>query len=147
MGDLARKKGIDLQIEVDDERIDGRYILAVVSNIRKYVGGMSNLSPFACLDDGEMDLWLFDGDSPVDTLRTLGLVMSNTHQHSKNVRCIPFRHLKMSSERPLYFQVDGDPVKTKDEVKIDVEHLALNILVPSSVSEVLFEKPGKELAL
>lgn len=142
--DIQTWKGIDLQIEVDGKQINGHYILAVVSNIRKYVGGMSNLSPFACLDDGEMELWLFDGDSPLDSLRTLGLVLSNVHQHSKNVRCIPFKHLKMVSERPLFFQVDGDPVKTKDKVKIDVEHLAINILVPSKYSNVLFEKPGKE---
>ena len=145
--DIQTWKGLELQIEVDNEQIDGNYIVAVVSNIRKYAGGMSQISPSACLDDGLMDLWLFGGDSLVDSLRSLALVFSNTHQHSKNVRCIPFRHLKMKAERPLYFQVDGDPVKTKDEVKIDVEHLALNILVPSNVSDALFEKPGKELAL
>ncbi len=135
-------KGIDLRIKVDDEEIEGRYIFAVISNIRKYAGGLSQISPAACLDDGQMDLWLFNGNSPIESLRALALVLSNRHPYSKNVKRIPFRNLEIFSDSPLYFQVDGDSVKTEKEVKIGVDHLALNKLVPNGISDSLFQLPG-----
>jgi hypothetical protein len=38
--------------------------------------------------------------------------------------------------------VDGDSVKTEKEVKIEVDSLAIHILVPSGISESLFKLPG-----
>ena len=38
----------------------GKYSFAVVTNIRKYAGGLVELSPNAVFDDGEMDLWLIN---------------------------------------------------------------------------------------
>ena len=66
---ISSWEGIDLEIKIDSQKIEGRYIFAVVSNVRKYAGGMSEISPAACLDDGLMDLWLFDGKRPADSLR------------------------------------------------------------------------------
>ena len=50
--------GMDLRVWADDQRVDGHFLLAVATNIRRYVGGLAVLSPDAYLDDGEMDLWL-----------------------------------------------------------------------------------------
>jgi len=96
-------EGIDLEIKIDDQKIEGRYIFAVVSNIRKYAGGLSEISPAACLDDGLMDLWLFDGNSPADSFRSLVLLLSNRHKNSKNVKRLPFSSLDIVSDSPLYF--------------------------------------------
>ena len=65
----ARWRGISLKIWADGEEIEGHYILAVINNIRHYMGGMTNLSPDAMLDDGIFDLWLFTGNNMADALR------------------------------------------------------------------------------
>ena len=60
--------GMNLQVEVDGKRLSGHFLLAVVSNIHLYAGGLAELSPDARLDDGLMDLWLFMGETLGDTV-------------------------------------------------------------------------------
>ena len=55
--------GMDLKIWVDGERIDGTYLVVLVTNIHLYAGGIAELSPKARIDDGKIDLWLFSGDT------------------------------------------------------------------------------------
>jgi len=61
-------RGMNLQAEVNGQRISGHYLLAVVSNIHLYAGGVAKISPSARLDDGLMDLWLFEGETLGDTV-------------------------------------------------------------------------------
>jgi hypothetical protein len=49
----------DINFVVDGKSICGHYILAVINNIHLYMGGLVQLSPRIFLDDGLMDLWLF----------------------------------------------------------------------------------------
>ncbi|MEN8172609.1 MAG: diacylglycerol kinase family protein, partial [Chloroflexota bacterium] len=64
----ASWKGINLLIQADGVDIAGRYLMAVVSNIHLYAGGYAEISPNARLDDGIMDLWLFEGDTFLETV-------------------------------------------------------------------------------
>jgi diacylglycerol kinase family enzyme len=48
----AQWNGVKLRMWVDGEEVEGNYIVAVSTNIRHYLGGYSNLSPNAYLDDG-----------------------------------------------------------------------------------------------
>jgi len=45
-----------LRLWADGREVAGQYILAVANNIRRYMGGHSELSPNAFLDDGLLDL-------------------------------------------------------------------------------------------
>src|SRR5215216_3488386 len=51
----AQWSGIHLRIWVNDQEVEGQFILAVATNIRHYLGGLSKLSPDAYLDDGLLD--------------------------------------------------------------------------------------------
>jgi diacylglycerol kinase (ATP) len=63
--------GLNLHVTADLEHISGHYLLALISNIHLYAGGLAQVSPHARLDDGVMDLWLFEGDTLGDTLEML----------------------------------------------------------------------------
>ena len=65
----AMWNGIHLRLWADGEEVEGRFILAVATNIRHYMGGLSKLSPDAYLDDGLLDMWLFSGSHLGDALR------------------------------------------------------------------------------
>jgi diacylglycerol kinase (ATP) len=134
--------GIDLNIEANDESFSGHYLLAVVSNIHRYAGGLAKISPSACIDDGEMDLWVFSGDTWLEAITHAYELWSGRHLESDQARCVPFQTLKLSSDSPLYVQVDGEPEEARHEVSISIQPRALRVLVPAGASKSLFSVDG-----
>src|ERR687892_356762 len=65
----AQWSGLKMRLWADEHEVEGNFILAVATNIRHYMGGLSNLSPDAFIDDGLLDLWLFSGSNLGDALR------------------------------------------------------------------------------
>ncbi len=102
--------GMDLKIWVDGERIEGTYILALVTNIHLYAGGMAEISPSARIDDGRMDLWLFSGDSMLETLQHLFDLAAGKHLDSENTIQYSCQEIKIKSNTDLYLQLDGEPI-------------------------------------
>ncbi len=132
--------GINLHVLADGSEVSGRYLLAVVSNIHLYAGGFAEISPYARLDDGLMDLWLFSGDTLLETAQRVWDLYSGRHLHSNQARCIPFRKLRLSSDAPLYIQLDGEPVADDSSVTIEVHSRALRVLVPDGAPRALFSE-------
>jgi diacylglycerol kinase (ATP) len=130
--------GVNLHVSVDGREISGHYILVVVSNIHLYAGGFAEISPYARLDDGEMDLWLFVGETLLETLHHAWNLWSGRHLYSDQAQCIPFRKLRISSDSSLYVQVDGEPIESKEEVNVDVHPQALRVLIPETSPKALF---------
>lgn len=131
-------RGMQLEVEADGKTISGQFLLAVVSNVHLYIGGYSELSPDARLDDGKMDLWLFRGEALADIVQLAWDLLSGHHLQSERVERVSFRHLKFHSVSPMYVQVDGEPVAAKGETSIDVRPQALRVLVPRQTPHVLF---------
>ena len=118
--------------------ISGKYLLAVISNIHLYAGGIAKISPEARLDDGVMDLWLFAGKSVQDTIQHAWNLFSGRHLHSDQANCIPFRTLRLLSDQTLEIQIDGEPMTATKDVFIEIHPKALKILVPSNTPNLLF---------
>lgn len=134
-------RGINLRVEVQGEKLAGRYLLAVVSNVHRYAGGLAELSPEACLDDGVMDLWLFEGDTLADTLQQALDLLSGRHLKSEHVSRHLFSTLSMESDSQLYFQLDGEPVQEGGRVTIEVQPLALRVMIPRQTPQPLLSSP------
>ncbi len=142
---LPEWRGIHLQGEADGEAIDGRFIMAVVSNIRLYAGGLAELSPQAQLDDGVMDLWLFAGDSPLDAARHALDLWAGRHQHSDKARRKTCRRLRLHSEVCMYLQMDGEPVHVEHELSLEVVPRSLRVLVPETMPASRFLHPPEKV--
>jgi diacylglycerol kinase family enzyme len=130
--------GMNLQIEVEGEQLGGHFLLAVVSNIHLYVGGIAHLSPDARLDDNLMDLWLFQGNTLGDAVMQFRDLISGRHLHSTQASRYPFHSLTMESDSPLYVQMDGEPRFGDGKVTIEVWPKALKVLVPPNPPHSLF---------
>lgn len=130
--------GMNLQVVSEDNHVEGHYMLAVVSNIRLYAGGLARLSPNAQLDDGKMDLWLFEGDSLEDTFRQAWDLWSGKHLHSDRVGYVSFEELTLASDVEMSVQIDGEPESGSECIRIKVVPQMLNILVPEKVPPGLF---------
>ncbi len=133
--------GMDLRVWADDQRVEGHFLLAVATNIRRYVGGLAVLSPDALLDDGQMDLWLINGSTLADALRAFFEVLAGAHVNSEQVRRLPFRSARVESDAAFPIQMDGEPMLGGLRAALSVQKRALKVLVPPGGTRLLREKP------
>jgi len=122
--------GIRLRLWADDQEVEGHYLLAVANNIRRYMGGYSILSPDAHLDDGQLDLWLFQGNNLGDALRIAYELWRGQHVTSGEAQRIPFHTLRVQAESPFFVHMDAEPKDATQEANITVHKRALKLLMP-----------------
>ncbi len=136
-------RGMNLRVIVDDLPISsGHFLLALVSNVRLYAGGLAEVSPLARLDDGLMDLWLFDGETLGDVVQLAWELYSGSHVRSEKVRRIEFSHLRLESDSRMYVQMDGEPAEWDGSIEIGVQPQSLRIMVPPRILHDLFSQTG-----
>jgi len=126
----AQWSGIRLRLWADGQEVEGNYILAVSTNIRHYMGGLSKLSPNAYLDDGLFDMWLFSGNNLGDVLRHFYDMWRGLHLTSDMARCITFQNLRIEADAPYWIQTDGEPRGSTQKTEITVRSRALRMLMP-----------------
>ncbi len=122
--------GMNLKVEADGKELAGHFLLALVSNVNLYAGGLLHLSPSARMDDGVMDLWLFEGETLGDTVQLALDLLAGRHVRSARVQHTPFRQLRLESESKIYYQMDGEPVVSDSPATIVVKPRCLKVLVP-----------------
>ncbi|HET7143443.1 MAG TPA: hypothetical protein VFI68_05440, partial [Anaerolineales bacterium] len=121
----------------DGELVEGHYLVAVATNIRHYAGGLSLISPEALLDDGEMDMWLFSGNSVADALRHFFDLVAGRHLTSDQAWRLPFHNARVESDAAFAIQVDGDPVLGGKKADIKILQRALKVLMPKDACFLL----------
>lgn len=129
--------GLNLRVWANDRCLEGHFLLAVASNIRHYLGGLAQLSPRACLDDGEMDLWLFSGDDLADAFRHFFNLRAGRHPSSSQARCVPFQTVRIESDTAFSIQLDGEPMLGTMEVHLRVVPRGLCVLLPPEATYLL----------
>ena len=133
----AQWSGLKIRLWADQQEVEGHFILAVVTNIRHYMGGLSNLSPDAYIDDGLLDLWLFHGNNLGDALRHAYDLWRGTHVNSDAVRRITFRNLRVEADSSFWLQTDGEARGSAQAAEISVQTHALKLLVPPAGMDLL----------
>jgi len=132
--------GMDLRVWADNQRLDGHFLLAVATNIRRYIGGIAVLSPNAYVDDGEMDMWLFSGDNVAVALRHFVDLFSGRHLSSDQARRLPFHSVRVESDTAFSMHVDGEPLLGGNRAEIQIQKQALRVIVPSKAIKLLKEQ-------
>ncbi len=127
---LHHWRGQVLQVETDEKQIEGEFLLAVACNIRRYLGGLTLLSPDGYLDDGEMDLWLFGGKDIRTAINHAFWLLSGQHGHSSSVVRLRFRQMHLRADAVVPVQVDGEPGPLLQDCHLRVEAGGLRLLVP-----------------
>ena len=133
----AQWSGIRLRLWVDDHEVEGNFLLAVATNIRHYMGGLSNLSPDAYIDDGLLDLWLFAGNNLGDALRHAYDLWRGNHMTSGAAHRITFHTLRVEADSPYWIQTDGEPRGSTQHTDITIKPRALKMLTPPRALELL----------
>jgi diacylglycerol kinase (ATP) len=133
----AQWSGLRLRLWADEHEVEGRFILAVATNIRHYMGGLSNLSPDAYINDGLLDLWLFSGSNLGDALRHAYDLWRGSHVNSDAAHRITFRNLRVEADSPYWIQTDGEARGSAKIAEISVQTHALKLLMPPDGMDLL----------
>jgi diacylglycerol kinase (ATP) len=111
-----------------------------VANLPRYAGGLS-IVPDAIGTDGLLDVCTFKEGSLWNGLWYLGGIMTGQHQSWDDCRTVQARRVRIESDQPVPYQLDGDPGGFLP-VDIEVVPQRLRLLVP----ECWATKHGFEIA-
>ena len=132
--------GVELEVEAEGQRWQGRFIVAVASNIRRYAGGLLELAPEALVDDGLLDFWLLGGRSTSDVVLRIAQMLTRAHVHAPGVVHFQSTAAIFRSKDSLHLHVDGEPLETGPQLDIQILPRHLWVLTPTLGEERLFSQ-------
>lgn len=141
---VARRfRGVQTTIRLDDEVVRGRTLLVMANNIQQY-GGLVEVAPRAKLDDGLLDVSVFEGLGPGYVVRHLFKVLSQRYLEDPKIIQRQAKRIEVHAEATMAMQVDGDPLG-ETPARIQVVPQALRIVAPPTMpSELLTHATGGE---
>jgi YegS/Rv2252/BmrU family lipid kinase len=123
-------EGVELQVDAGSQHFEGRFLIAVASNIPAYAGGLVDLAPAAKVDDGLLDFWLITGASLSDALMRVAQIFMGRLVKTEGV--ISFQSAKatflVKGSAPI--QCDGEPFPASSTIEFGVKPRCLRVLVP-----------------
>ncbi len=130
------------QVTVDHRKLRRRLLWVVVSNGQLY-GRLWRIAPDAKMDDGQLNVTVFEGYGIFSTVRhilglTFGFHMRDPHVH--RYRC---SSVSVRTRKPLPVHVDAEPVGTTP-VRISVVPHAVTVILPSRLPEHLLVRPQEQ---
>jgi len=116
-----------LQLETNEGRqLEGSFVL--IGNGR-YYGGRFTFFPYANMQDGLLDVCVFQKVSYLDLIRYLSGIVAKRHTRMKDVCYFKTEGLQINSAESVPMEVDGELHGCSPAV-IGVERKALNVIVP-----------------
>ncbi len=135
-------RGTPATVTVDGTKVRRRVLLVLVSNARLY-GPSLQLTPEACLDDGLLDVYIFEGGNALDVIRHVVLLAMGRHVHSSSIQIYRATEIEIETDDPLPLHTDGDPMG-QTPISVSVIPHALQVVVPEQASASLFSDGKKE---
>jgi YegS/Rv2252/BmrU family lipid kinase len=123
-------------VRIDGHRVSRRTVMLVANNIQLY-GIFMRMANHAVIDDGLLDVFCFQGTSPVRTFLHAMKVIFNQHITDPKVDIYRARRVEIRTYRPLPVQVDGDYIGNTPIV-MEVVPRAINLMVPPQAPASLF---------
>ena len=105
--DLFGYRPTEIDLVLDKGRVVERGTFVVIGNTHFY-GGSHQVTPFAEIDDGFLDLCIYQGRSQLGLVRFALRMLWRQHLNMKNVKYYRVRQVDLNSLKPTLVQVDGD---------------------------------------
>lgn len=131
VGALATYHSTAIRLRLDGEEVRSEAFLVVVANAASYAYRQIKLAPFASLDDGWLDICVFER-APMDRVgfaTQMMAVLARRHLRDPRVRYYRGKHLILESDPPIQGQLDGDTFG-RTPLEISVLPGALSVFVP-----------------
>jgi diacylglycerol kinase family enzyme len=137
-------EGMKLQVKAPNLELEGKFLVAVASNIRAYAGGFVELALNAKIDDGKLDFWLFEGSTIVDVFVHAMHVLRGKHVDAPGVTHFQASQATFFSEEDFPFQLDGEPRLLSSPANFEVREKVLRVLVPFGGDQRVFSISDNE---
>lgn len=121
-------EGARTELTIDDLHLDRRTLLTVVANAGLYA--LMELSDDAQLDDGLLDVVIFEGSGPLTKLKHFVNLLLRRHRDAEGIEFHRARRVQIAPRRPMPVQLDGEPIGFTP-VRISLVPHALNVLAPA----------------
>lgn len=128
-------KGVRASVTLDGDVVRVRTLLVIVSNIQQY-GGLVEVAPRAKLDDGLLDVFVFEGLGLGYVVRHVSRVLSQRYLDDPTIVHRQARRIEINTDDEMPVQVDGDPVG-RTPARIRVRPGALRIVAPPTMPKDL----------
>lgn len=134
---VPRYRGAMFEIEFDDQTTRQNALMVLASNTRLYAG-LGRPAPAAVANDGMLDVTVFAGRGPAQTVRHIArfLWQSKSPRFKGDVTRV--RRLAIRSDPPSPVQIDGEPAGTTP-IEITVEPRSVVAIVPSQYDTSLID--------
>jgi YegS/Rv2252/BmrU family lipid kinase len=99
----------EIQLVLDDGKVHETGTFVAVTNCHFY-GGWHEMTPFAQVDDGFLDILIYQGKSQFGLARFMFHMVYKQHLRMKKVRYYRSRKVELKSDKHTHIQVDGDPL-------------------------------------
>jgi diacylglycerol kinase (ATP) len=106
--DFFGYKPTEIQLVLDNGKVHESGTFVVVSNCHFY-GGSHEVTPFAEVDDGFLDVLIYKGKHQFGLVRFAVSMFYKQHLRMKKVRYYRIRKAELSSYKHTHVQIDGDP--------------------------------------
>ena len=130
-------RGTPMTIEIDDQLAwRGRTLMVLISNIQLYAG-IVRPSPEAHVDDGWLDVCIFQGASFAYTARHfISIALGQAAQNPQLINTRG-RHIRITAKPPTAVHVDAEPMGVTP-VEVKIQPGALRVIVPQTAPAALF---------
>lgn len=128
-------EGVDLRVSANGEHWEGRYLVAIASNIRKYAGGLLELTPEARYDDGKLDFWLIGGKNMRDAVMRVVQILLGAHRASPGVVYFQAATATFEADKQITMHFDGEPLKVDSPLRFQTHKQSLKVLMPRPSQE------------
>lgn len=132
-------RGMEMQIMTDTgQKLEGRHLLAVATSIPRFGGGLLTLSPHSRLDDGLLDVWVFEGCTPWETFRHIRRLARGEHLRSPHVHHLVGARIEIHTPASPEVHADGEMLALSAPIILTVRRQSLRVLFPPGVPASLF---------
>ena len=111
----------------DGEPIEQQVVMALLGNVGTITAGVP-LFPQASPSDGKVDLMLASPDRVVDWARLGAQILTGRDQ--EGFTTMRASHLRITTDRPVPFEIDGDIAGTTRSLAVEIEPGALFVIAP-----------------
>jgi YegS/Rv2252/BmrU family lipid kinase len=125
---LAQYRQPRVRVTADGVAVESRAWLTLVANASMYTYCI-RAAPGARVDDGMLDLWLFESRSPAHAARQLAAILRGKSGTVAGAHRVQARSIQLESDPTVFLHVDGDAAGTTP-VEFSLVPGALTVMTP-----------------
>lgn len=144
---IPRSQRYNASIVTNFLQYRGRYMKLITNNLTfedyfttiavcngKYYGKGFKMGPNARIDDGLLDVYLFNNMNKISMVKTILGVKKGKHEHSSKVKSLQANKLVVESDKPITCNYDGEKM-TSQKFDIEMIHHGLKLYYDSKIEK------------